>query len=141
MWRWSQKDRYLLGVLFQCWHSFESLASVIGINLFVSIVFVAQVSQMFHLTQRKMGDSWHLWQYWSESKHTWLSMSMEYCELHDKIVSQGFTDFEYDVAYARGTKFYHYKVNLVQMTQTNCNTKTVRALRRLTVDPPKFTAA
>jgi hypothetical protein len=63
-------------------------------------------------------------------------MNMEYCMLHNKIVSQGMTNFEYDLAYAHGTKFYHYEVDLVAMSQNNCKTGKVRALRRLVPQAP-----
>ena len=65
-------------------------------------------------------------------------MNMDYCVLHDKIVAQGMTNFEYDVAYAYGTKFYHYEVDLLAMSQKNCQTEKVRALRRLLPQAPLF---
>ena len=83
-----------------------------------------------------MGEPWNLWQYWSESRKAWISMDENYCMLHDKLVAQGITLVEYVVAYAHGTKFYHYVVDLHAMTQTNQNTGTVRALQRLVPQAP-----
>ena len=63
-------------------------------------------------------------------------MPDEYCKLHDTIVGQEATNFEYDVAYAHGTQFYHYEVDLVAMTQNNSHALKVRPLRRLVSQTP-----
>ena len=77
----------------------------------------------------------NLWQFWSEKLQMWCDMNNEYCMLHDKIVSQEYIAFEYDYPRKNG-KFYHYKVDLVAMTQTNSNTGAVRRIRRLVVSSP-----
>ena len=63
-------------------------------------------------------------------------MPDEYAKLHDKVVAQDTTVFVYDVAYAHGATIYHYDVDIVAMTQNNCNTLKVRPLRRLVSQPP-----
>ena len=83
-----------------------------------------------------MADLENVWQYWSESFEQWYEMPREYSLLHDKVVAQNMTHFEYDLAYAHGTKFYHYVVDLVAMTQKNCNTGKVRRIRRLVPQTP-----
>ena len=65
-------------------------------------------------------------------------METKYAFLHDEVVAKKHTDFEYDFGYANNTKFYHYVVDLVAMTQKNCNTGKVRPIRRLVSMPPQF---
>ena len=79
--------------------------------------------------------SCNLWQYWSESWQTWFDMSKEYCILHDKVVAQKWTDFEYFYPRQNGS-FYRYEVDFPSMEQMNCNTGKVRSIRRLVVSSP-----
>ena len=71
-----------------------------------------------------------IWQYMNESDK-FVDMPQEYSAKYEEHFRQGTLEFEYDVAYAKGTKTYHYKVNLPNMTQSNAKTGKVRNLRRL----------
>ena len=72
------------------------------------------------------------WQYMNEYDE-FVNMPVEYSSKYEEQLRAGNLSFEYDVPYARGTKVYHYEVNLTNMTQCNTRTRTVRNLRRLVV--------
>ena len=76
-----------------------------------------------------------IWQYMNES-NKFVDMSQDYSAKYEEHFREGTLVFEYDVAYAKGTKTYHYKVNLPNMTQSNAKTGTVRNLRGLVVCNP-----
>ncbi len=63
-------------------------------------------------------------------------MPDKYCELHDLYVAQDTIEFEYDLWYAHGTKWYHYEVDLIARTQKTCDAGTARANRPLASPPP-----
>ena len=75
------------------------------------------------------------WQYLNESNQ-FVNMPAQYSLLHEQHLRAGTMAFEYDVSYCRGTKTYHYEVNLTNMTQLNTGRNTFRNLRRLVVCPP-----
>ena len=76
-----------------------------------------------------------IWQYMDES-NKFVDMPQDYSAKHEEHFREDTLHFEYDVPYAKGTKTYHYKVNLPNMTQSNAKTGTVRNLRRLIVCNP-----
>ena len=88
-------------------------------------VFVSDWSKKIPLCQV-------IWQYMGDSD-TFVDMPREYSAKYEEHYRENTLHFEYDIWYAWGTKSYHYKVYLLNMTQENMNRNTVRQLRRQVV--------
>ena len=58
------------------------------------------------------------------------------CKLHDQVVNQGATTFEYKYRRMNGQYFY-YSVDLTLMVQENTTTGTIRQIRRLVPGPSR----
>ena len=73
-----------------------------------------------------------VWQYRSSDDKTWKDMPELYSNLHEKLYQNDAAYFEYDVQYPRSSKYYLYKVDLIEMLQTNVATGKSRSIRRTT---------
>ena len=72
-----------------------------------------------------------LWQFRNQKDTDWKDMPTFYSDLHEGQFADNVVYFEYDVQYAKGTKNYHYCVDLNAWTQSNQNTGKVRRIRRV----------